>query len=198
MGPEADIFLLILQGFLNRTEETSMPYYADGAEKNKLMALYILRACHFPLNHEQLATALIENGAGNYFEISNDVLELEESGYIVKFPVVEVQLIFITEKGRELVKMFESTLLKTRREALDQYVRDHHDEYRESNISRVVLNPRSDGSVEVKLALIENNRPMCEIDIVLPNSKLANAAQRNWEENGSEVYMELLSKLITE
>lgn len=92
-----------------------MPYYADGAEKNKLMALYILRACHFPLNHEQLATALIENGAGNYFEISNDVLELEESGYIVKFPVVEVQLIFITEKGRELVKMFESTLLKTRR-----------------------------------------------------------------------------------
>ena len=198
MGPEADIFLLILQGFLNRTEETFMPYYADGAEKNKLMALYILRACHFPLNHEQLATALIENGAGNYFEISNDVLELEESGYIVKFPVVEVQLIFITEKGRELVKMFESTLLKTRREALDQYVRDHHDEYRESNISRVVLNPRSDGSVEVKLALIENNRPMCEIDIVLPNSKLANAAQRNWEENGSEVYMELLSKLITE
>lgn len=175
-----------------------MPYYADGAEKNKLMALYILRACHFPLNHEQLATALIENGAGNYFEISNDVLELEESGYIVKFPVVEVQLIFITEKGRELVKMFESTLLKTRREALDQYVLDHHDEYRESNISRVVLNPRSDGSVEVKLALIENNRPMCEIDIVLPNSRLANAAQRNWEENGSEIYMELLSKLITE
>lgn len=60
------------------------------------------------------------------------------------------------------------------------------------------MNPRSDGSVEVKLALIENNRPMCEIDIVLPNSKLANTAQRNWEENGSEIYMELLSKLITE
>lgn len=173
-----------------------MTFFSNGEDKYRLVALYILRRFNTPISHEQLVTVMVENGMENFFDVSSGILDLEENGYIASVPTITMQMVILTKKGEETIALFDKTLPKSLREALDEYVDSHIGEYKMANTSRVVVEPVPDGGVKAVFAIIEGGESIFEIRIMLPDIKVAQTAEKNWDRVNEELYVHVLQQLI--
>lgn len=173
-------------------------FFARGDNKQKLIALYLLRAAKQPVSREQLITAMVESGSDNYFKVSAQLLELEQNKYIVSVPVFNRQMIAATSLGEEAISIFDNTLPKSLREALDAYIEAHRKEYHLENTSRIESCVLPDGSVSMKLSLIEKEEALFEIHLKLPSVKYEQIAERNWSGASGEIYLNTIMKLTDE
>lgn len=175
-----------------------MVFFSSGDNKQKLMALYLLRTAKQPLSKEQLLTAMVESGKDDYFKVSEQLLELEQNKYIVSVPVFNRQMIAATSLGEEAIGIFDNTLPKSLREALDAYIEARREEYHLENTSRVKAVVLPDGSVNMTLALVEAGEVIFEIRLKLPNVKYERIAEHNWDNLSAELYLNTIMKLTDE
>ena len=175
-----------------------MLFFSSGDNKQKLMALYLLRAAKQPLSREQLITAMVELGSDDYFKVAEQLLTLEQNKYIVAVPVFNRQMMAATSLGEEAVSIFDNTLPKSLRESIDAYIESHRKEYHLENTSRVESEVQPDGSVNMMLALIEAGEAIFELRFKLPNLKYERIAERNWNDVSAELYLNTIMKLTDE
>lgn len=175
-----------------------MLFFANGENRLKLMALYLLRSAKQPLSREQLITAMVELGSDDYFKVAEQLLTLEQNKYIVSVPVFNRQMIAATSLGEEAVSIFDNTLPKSLRESIDAYINAHRKEYHLENTSRVEADVQPDGSVNMMLALIEAGEAIFELRFKLPNLKYERIAERNWNDVSTELYLNTIMKLTDE
>lgn len=177
-------------------------FFTNGDDRGKLMILYILRGCHLPLSRAALETALLENPVDgeevDLLTIPARLSMLEESGFIAALTVVDMQMYFLTKNGNEVISLFDNTLPKSIREQLDAYIARHADDFHRTCTMRSDYDMLSDGSCEAKFALVESGKPIFELNISLPSAESTLTAQKRWESESSELYMQVLQWLTGE
>lgn len=172
-----------------------MAFFSNGEDRLKLMILFTLECAEIPLSREQIATVMSENGAENYFDVCEHIMDLESNGCIASVPTFKMQLIVMTPRGEEIMNLFGKNLPRSLRESISDFVEKNRDEFRRENTTRVITTPLPDGGFDSTFALVENGDAIFEIRIKLPNAEYARIAERNWETNNQKIYINTLLAL---
>ncbi len=172
-----------------------MAFFPEGQGRVKLLMLYIIKRFRTPISREQLFTAMSEVDDTSFFDVSELVAELENEMYVIAVPARDQHLLFLTERGEELVETFEMELPRSARDEMIGYADEHREEVRRANNVFCDALPKADGSWEVQLALLENGTTLFEIDLRVPDSKAANRARENWLKDADGIYLETLTRL---
>lgn len=172
-----------------------MAFFPEGQGRVKLLMLYIIKKFRTPVSREQVFTAMAEADDTGFFEMSELMAQLEQEQYVVAVPARDQHLLYLTQKGEELVLAFERELPRSVRDEMIGYTDEHRDEVRLANNVFCDALPKPDGSWEVQLALLENGATLFEIDLHVPDAKTANRARENWLKNADGIYLETYLKL---
>lgn len=172
-----------------------MAFFPEGRGRVKLLMLYIIKKFRTPISREQLYTAMVNADDTGFFEMSELCGELEQEMYVIAVPARDQHLLYLTERGEELVSAFEMELPRSVRDEMAGYADDHRDEIRRSNCIVSDALPQADGSWKLSLAILENENVLFEINLRMPDSHSTYAAQKIWYEQADDIYIDLLKKL---
>ena len=175
-----------------------MAFFPEGQGRVKLLMLYIIKKFRTPISREQLYTAMATVDDATFFEVGELMAQLEEEMYVIAVPARDQHLLYLTERGEELVETFEMELPRSVRDEMIGYANEHRDEIRRANNVFCDALPKADGSWEVQLALLENGATLFEIDLRVPDAKTANRARENWLKDADGIYLGILTRLMEE
>ncbi|MBR3381825.1 MAG: DUF4364 family protein [Clostridia bacterium] len=175
-----------------------MAFFPEGQGRVKLLMLYIIKRFRTPISREQLYTAMAEVDDATFFEASEILAELEKEMYLIAVPARDQHLLYLTERGEELLSTFEMELPRSVRDEMAGYADEHREGIRRSNNIFCDALPRPDGSWQVELALLENGSTLFEIDLHMPDARTANRARENWLRGADSIYLEILTRLSSE
>lgn len=175
-----------------------MAFFPEGQGRVKLLMLYIIKRFRTPISREQLYTAMATVDDATFFEAGELIAELEREMYLVAVPARDQHLLYLTERGEELVETFEMELPRSVRDEMIGYADEHRAEVRRSNNIFCDALPRPDGSWFVQLALLENGATLFEMDMLMPDAASANRVRENWLKDADGIYIETLTRLNRE
>jgi hypothetical protein len=172
-----------------------MAFFPEGQGRVKLLMLYIIKRFRTPVSREQLYTALAAVDGATYFEACQLIAELENEMYLIAVPARDQHLLYLTDRGEELVETFEMELPRSVRDEMIGYADEHRDEVRLANNVFCDALPKPDGSWEVKLALLEREGAVFEMELRVPDAKTANLVRENWVGGADSIYIDVLNRL---
>lgn len=172
-----------------------MAFFPEGQGRVKLLMLYIIKRFRTPVSREQVFTAMAEADDTGFFEMSELMAQLEQEQYVVAVPARDQHLLYLTQKGEELVLAFERELPRSVRDEMIGYTDEHREEIRRANCVYCDALPKPDGSWVVKLALLEREGTVFEMDLRVPDAKTANRARENWVGSADSIYIDILTRL---
>ena len=172
-----------------------MAFFPEGRGRVKLLMLYIIKKFRTPISREQLYSALVNVDDTDFFEMSELCAQLEQEMYVIAVPARDQHLLYLTERGEELVETFERELPRSVRDEAAGYADEHRGEVRRSNCIYSDAVPQGDGSWKLTLAILEKEKTTFEINLNMPDSHSAFIAQRNWYRDADSIYIDLLTRL---
>lgn len=172
-----------------------MAFFPEGQGRVKLLMLYIIKRFRTPVSREQVYTAMAEVDGTGFFEMSELMAQLEQELFIVAVPSRDQHLLYLTQKGEELVEAFERELPRSVRDEMVGYTDEHREEIRRANNVFCDALPRPDGSWMVDLALLENGAAVFELKLRVPDSRTANRVRESWLRNADGIYIETFTRL---
>ncbi|MBR4659055.1 MAG: DUF4364 family protein [Clostridia bacterium] len=175
-----------------------MAFFPEKQGRVKLLMLYIIKKYRTPISREQLYTALVNVSDISFFEMSELCAELEQEMYVVAVPARDQHLLYLTERGGELLDTFERELPRSERDEAAGYADDTRDRVRRDNCIVSDALPQGDGSWKLNLAILENENTLFEINLHMPDSHSAFIAQRQWYKEADDIYIGLLKRLSEE
>lgn len=172
-----------------------MAFFPEGQGRVKLLMLYIIKKFRTPVSREQLYTAMVNADGTGFFEMSELMAQLEQEMYVIAVPSRDQQLLYLTERGEELIAEFELEIPRSQRDEIDGYAEEHRAEVIRENCVYCDSLPRPDGSWLVKLALLERDGVLFGIDLRVPDSRTANLAREKWLREADAIYLDMFTRL---
>lgn len=175
-----------------------MAFFSNGEDREKLSVLYLLKLAGFPLSRDQIASVMFEQGYENYIELSERLLELEQSACIATIPTYRIQTVVLTRRGEEIAALFEKNLPRSLRDSIRECIEARAEAFRLENTAQMSSTFHSEGNFSTRLSLVENGEPFFELNIKLPSAKYTRIAERRWSEINQKLYYDTLLALISE
>lgn len=172
-----------------------MAFFPEGQGRVKLLMLYIIKKFRTPVSREQVYTAMVRVDDTGFFEMSELLAQLEAEMYVLAVPARDQHLLYLTERGEELVETFEREIPRSVRDEVEGYADENRESVKRSNCIFCDALPRPDGSWMVDLALLENGAAVFELKLRVPDSRTANRVRENWLKNADGIYLESYLKL---
>ena len=160
----------------------------------KILILFILRRLAAPVNDTTLAELTLLDDGIVYFDYAECLDELERTGHIARQEDGWV----ITEKGAHNGEITESSLpyvIRTRAEKrLAPLVRQQ----KRSALLHAESSPRRRGGVDLHLTMEEDDGPVLELKLLVPDQDQAEKMSRRFRANAEEIYQKVVELLLTE
>ena len=164
--------------------------------ENKLLMLYILKSIKDPISNTQLTEIILENNFMNYFTFQQYLSELESSNFVEYHNNLDKKVLYLTEKGDNVLSLFKDRLSPDKVSLIDNYIKEKW------TIIKKELNIQSDytlaanDSFLVDLKAIENESLLMELKLTVPSKEQATAICSKWKDNPSDIYTNVINLLI--
>lgn len=169
-------------------------------EKNEIeyLILYVMTFLKESIRYEDLADMAICDGGFGYFEFSDAMAELIRLGHVQVLEEGEEKRYLLTETGHQAADAFSrripsSVRLEAGRSAARVFARIR----RRSVISASHLT-REDGTMAVRLALMDEKTPVFSFEIMVPNEQQAQLFEKNFRAHAEEMYDGMLCVLLNQ
>jgi len=165
-------------------------------EKNeiKYLVLYALSFAIEPLTYEDFADMAICDGGFGYFEFSDAVAELVESGHIL----VADRLYSITEKGRNTADALARALPLPVREEAQRSAARVGARIRRDAVVHTSHTENPDGTVTVRLAYTHGDETVFAAEIMVKNLQQAGVYEKNFRAHAERMYDGFLCVLLND
>lgn len=168
--------------------------------KNKLLILFILDKYETPISQELLTQmCCVDNNWVPYFCFGHFIDELVGARFVLKKPDRhnrDDSLLTITEDGKVCLSYFYSSIFKSVRDDVSEYIRNNKLEYRKKQefVCSATQNP--DGTYSVNCMVLNGETTMFELKFTVPTKSKANNIALKWQEAAPEVYKTYVEMLI--
>ena len=162
----------------------------------KLVILFLFNTLETTLNELQLVSVLTENDWANYFDIKESLAELSEVGMLFRQETPNGIFYQITDSGKESLSHFYKDILHSVRESIIQYCAANRDTLsRERDLFSDYIK-LDDDEYRVTLRILDNTKPIFEINLTAYTKEQAETMISNWSEAASVIYKSAYTELI--
>ncbi len=161
----------------------------------KLMVLYILNRCDFPLTNSQITDFMVGKEYTDYFTLQKTLYSLIDDGFLESIPDNNNTRYSLTDKGQNSVRAFEKTISSSIRNDIDEYIRENKFELR-SNYDTIADYYRTkSGDYVAHLRVNENDRPFIDLSLYVPDEENAKILCAGWKNKNRDIYEYILRTL---
>ncbi len=161
----------------------------------RILICYIISAIKKPVPGRMLADTLHYEGIANYFEVSESIASLCESGQLEVYNKDEDTYV-ITKSGRDIAETLKSSLsyaVKDRAYKAAIKMVSRFNNAKETDIKVT----HEDGNTYITCSTVDNNITYMSIKVLVTDDEQAMTIRENFIDNPSAVYGELI-KLLTQ
>ncbi len=174
--------------------------FYDEDVKNKLLILFILDKYETPICQDILMQmCCVDNNWIPYFCFGHFVEELSHAGLISCQPDkmnADDSLLAISDDGKICLSMFYSSIFKSLRDDVSDYIRENKLKYRRKQEFVCNVEANEDGTSTLHCMVLNGQVVLFELKFVVPNEKKAESVAQKWQEAAPEVYKNYVDLLI--
>lgn len=162
---------------------------------NKLVVLYLLANVKMPLSLSQVTQIILERAYTDYFSLQQYFAEMVDAGLLLQERESHVSWFSITDKGLETLGFFESRIPPNTREELDSFIEHNWRTLRNEMEVTAEYSIQKDNEYIVHCQVNENDSVLIELKVNVASKKQANELCKNWRNNATTLYGEILGLL---
>lgn len=163
--------------------------------EEKLYILFVLNESPVKLSKNTITHIFMEHQLLNFFSLQQYLYELAEDGFVFASKDSFPQTFAITDRGKQILEYFSSSLPYSKRESIKQYMIEkneqlHHEKEIQSHYRKV-----KEHTYLVELSLLNEDEPFFSMNLFVPSSSMARTICENWQNENSNLYMEIVNLL---
>lgn len=145
--------------------------YENSAElaENKLLVLYVMESLKSPITNTQLTEIILENNFINYFTLQQYISELVSSEFLRYDMVNDKNLIYITEKGSNVLSFFSDRISTMKKKIIDDYLLSMIDSIKKELTIHSDYTLGKDNAFIVDLQALENENLLISLKVSVPS-----------------------------
>lgn len=162
----------------------------------KLIVLYMLNKLDFPLTNSQISEFILDKGYTNYFTLQQVLSEMVDSNLIREENTHNRTIYHLTDEGKNTIAFFSNNISPAIRSDIDSFFTEKR--YELKNEVSVKSDYYQNNSLEfsVRCQIIENETPLIDLTITVPNEKEAISVSNNWTQRHQEIYATIMQNLL--
>ncbi len=168
--------------------------------KNKLLILFILDKYETAISQEILTQmCCIDNNWIPYFCFGHFVDELIGARFVISEADKNGgsdHLLSISDDGKVCLSYFYSSIFKSLRDDVSEYIRQNKLKYRKKQEFVCNYEKNKDGSYTVHCIVLNGQVILFELKFVVPNLRKAESVAVKWQDAAPEVYKNYVDLLI--
>ena len=164
---------------------------------NKLLILYIMKKMNVDLTNSQITQIVLETEVMNYFSFQQFLSELIESKFLNIYKEDDREYYRLTQRGLEMLEYF---LPKVNDNSLkiNDYIKKNKERILSETEVKATFKKENEREFIVNLRVIENNSDLINLNVIVSSEKQAMLICKNWKNNASYIYAEIIQSLISE
>ena len=160
------------------------------------LILYVMTFLKEPIRYEDLADMAICDGGFGYFEFSDAMAELIELGHVCVTEMDDGKRYSLADSGRMAAEAFERRIpspvrLEAGRSAARVFAR-----IRRNAVISTSHTVREDGTMAVRLALMDDKTSVFSFEIIVPNEAQAQLYEKNFRAHAEKMYDGMICVLL--
>jgi len=172
-----------------------LDYSFDEKVDVKLIALFIIENFKMPVPNSYLVDILALEPFVNYFDLQQQMGELEEEEFVTYYIEDDARFYSLTEKGTEALEFFSSRIPKTVRERLLRTIKIKIKDLRNALSIKADYEKVNDIEYRVNLGIFEGNFDMFKVSISVSDELMAKKICAAFKNDLQTLYSEFLSVL---
>lgn len=164
----------------------------------KLIILYMLNQVDFPLTNSQISNFILSREYTTYFPFQQALIELEESRLIEVEKIHHTSYYRISTEGKYSLEAFFEELSPQIRQEVKSYLIENKYELRNEVATRTSYELIGGGDYQVSCQVFEENRPILELNLIMPTEEMAIQICQQWKEKHNELYQKLILELLNQ
>ena len=161
----------------------------------KLITLFIIENFKMPVPNSYIVDTLALEHFINYFDLQNEMGELEEDELIAYYIEDDTRYYSLTEKGRQTLEYFSAKIPKTVRERLLRAIKLKIKDLKNALSIKADYEKTNEIEYKVSLGISEGNFDMFNISISVSDELLAKKMCAAFKNDPQTLYSEFLSVL---
>lgn len=164
--------------------------------KHKLLILYTIDEFRIPLTNTQLTDFIMELNFMDYFSLQQYLTDLTDKSILEYSETHDGSYYLLTENGRKMLEFFNDRIYDEYKVRIQKSAEiKKKDIQKNTQISaNYVKNSEHDYTVQLKVE--ENQFTLINLELNLVSNKQAKAVCKNWKENASEMYTQIIQCLL--
>ncbi len=162
------------------------------------LILYVMTFPQEPLRYDDLADMAICDGGFGYFEFSDAMSELIDLGHIAVAESEGVKRYSLTDTGRQAAEAFSRSIPSPVRLEAGRSAARVMTRIRRKAIISADHVVREDGTMAVRLSLMDDKTPVFAFEIMVPNEAQAQLYEKNFRAHAEEMYDGMICVLLND
>ncbi len=162
--------------------------------ENRLIILYLLYQMDMPLSWGHLNDFAVDYM--DFMEFQTYVSDMEDNGILETFRENNNTYYTLTEDGEKTVHVFSKLLPDSKRNSIIAYVRKYRKQIKKEYEVSANYFMHSKDEYVVKCCIIENDLTLMELNVTVVSKEMAKQVRKNWKENVTTIYDNILRSLL--
>ena len=165
--------------------------------ENRLIILYLMYQMDMPLSCEHLYNFAVTDYM-DYFEFQTYITEMEQNGIIETNKDDNVTYYSLTDDGEKTVNTFSKLIPESKRKSIISYVRKNKGVIKKEYAVSANYFQYDENEYIVKCSFIEDDVTLMELNLTVVTKDMAKQVKKNWKQNVSTIYNNLLQSLLSD
>lgn len=164
--------------------------------KQKLLILYTIDEFKIPLTNSQLTDFIMELNFMDYFSLQQYLTELTDKSILEYSETPDGAYYLITENGRKMLEFFNDRIYDEFKVRIQKSITLKKKDLHKNTQIYAEYVKNSDHDYTVMLKVEENDFTLINLELNLVSNKQAKAVCKNWKENASDIYTQIIHQLV--
>lgn len=163
--------------------------------ENRLIILYLMYQMDMPLSWEHLYNFAV-NDYMDFFEFQTYINEMAQNGIIETNKEETITYYSLTDDGEKTVNTFSKLIPESKRKSIISYVRKNKGVIKKEYAVSANYFMYDENEYVVKCSFIEDDVTLMELNLTVVTKEMAKQVKKNWKQNVSTIYNNLLQSLL--
>ena len=163
--------------------------------EDKLVILYIINKLNKSITNLQMVDLILDTTGIDYFSLQQLLLNLEEQKLIISNTQDGSRYYKITDSGKESLEFLQNLIPSFMLKRINSKIQSIQKKIQQKTVVFADYTPENENTFIVNCKIAENDLPLLELTINVPDKELAIFICNKWYENPSKIYGDIITML---